>query len=113
MIIDRSMTKTGDRTYYRLWTSDEYSAEIYDGCTARIAVRGDGLRARIKIDGTQWHGNSGGFVCRKYYVDGREAVKAAIRKLRQLQIAAIKAGYSCHDSNLADAIVGGYWPNYL
>jgi len=49
------------RKYYRIWTSESYKAEIYDNCYARLSVRGDGNRARLRLDTTQWHGNTGGF----------------------------------------------------
>ena len=88
--------------YHTLIISDPYKAEIYENCYARIEIRNDGKRLRIKQDGTRWTGNTGGYKLYTSYIDGRERVKKYWRKVRKLQIAAIKAGDSPNNWSIID-----------
>lgn len=49
------------RTYERIVTTAPYKAEIYDNCVAYLEMRKDRRRARVVVQGTQWHGNTGGY----------------------------------------------------
>lgn len=100
--------KVNQKKYYEIWESDTYKAEIYDNCTASFQVRGDGLRARLIYDTTTWDGNTGGFVQKTEYWDGRENVKKIMKELRTMQKKSIKNGEGKKDWSIGFALVGDY-----
>ena len=97
--------------YRTIWRSESYKAEIYDNCYARIQVRGDGARARMIVDGTKWHGNTGGFAVETSYYDGRDAVRRLIRDLRGAQIRAITSEYGNRKSWFIPRLIDGTYYN--
>lgn len=106
--------KNRQRKYYEIWESETYQAEIYDNCTASLQVRGDGLRARIIYDTTEWNGNTGGFVQKTEYWDGRQNVKNLMRDFRNLQKKAIKNGMSKNYPYLGLSLVNTcYWDGLI
>jgi hypothetical protein len=46
---------------YNTIVRESYGAGIYDNCSAGLAIRSDGKRARIWYDGVRWSGNTGGY----------------------------------------------------
>ena len=80
-----SIINRNSRKYYVI-SSHQINVGIWDNCYEGLAVRGDGLRARIRLPYVRWANNSGSLDTEVIYIDGREAVKKIVRKLRRAQI---------------------------
>lgn len=85
-------------TYKKLWESDNYTTGIYDNCDAAIYIRADGQRARVEMDTVKWRENTGGYHRQITYIKGRDIVRALVRRLRELQIEALRLGLGRHNS---------------
>jgi hypothetical protein len=46
---------------YNTIVKQYYTSGIYNNCSAGLAIRSDGKRARIWYDGVKWDGNTGGY----------------------------------------------------
>jgi len=92
--MDKMSVLTAKTRQYKVISRDTVSVGIWDNCYTGIAVRGDGLRARIKIPYVRWHNNSGSLGVQVVYIDGRDAVKKTIKLLRKCQISEIKNEYA-------------------
>lgn len=85
------------KTYKRYMVTDDCKIAIWDHCNDIVEIRNDGERMRLQIDTMIGDGQGGGSLsCKKFYIDGRKAVKTAWRQYRKNQLALIRNGQSSH-----------------
>jgi hypothetical protein len=93
------------KTYETIIKHGPYKAEIYDNCYAVIEAKKDRSKYRVRMDGTKWHGNTGGYHEYKVYLDpkcGRKIVRA----YRSLHIANKKGDWSGTPMDAIYAAIG-------
>lgn len=90
--------------YRTIVAAGPYQAEIYDGCYARL--ESNGRRFRLRVDGTKWVGNSGGFHEYRRYLDRAEG-RALLRRYRLAVISEMTGkcrvpGWHNYDGGMTD-----------
>lgn len=78
------------KKYQKVVAYGPYKAEIYDGCFARL--ESNGRRFRVRVDGTRWQGNTGGFHEYRTYLERAEG-RALLRRYRQAVIDQARGRY--------------------
>jgi len=80
------------KTYERIINHGPYQAEIYDNCYAVIEAKKDRSKFRVRVDGTKWVGNTGGYYQYVTYLT-RNQGRLLIKNYRRCHIANKKGAY--------------------
>lgn len=78
------------KKYQTIVSAGPYQAGIYERCFARAET--NGRRFRVRVDGTRWQGNTGGFHEFRVYLERAEG-RALLRRYRQAVIDQARGRY--------------------